>query len=270
MNYEKTGYLGLAKPHCPKQPWVMATLADDENLLAKGMMPSGLAFHLRQCPSCRAIADKLQITTSQLQRLATVGVPETLQQEGDRRVTRALRDGGGLTRRYETPDLEACACSHRRLPLSTLGWPLAAAAVLMVGVGVASWFSVARDNSRSTAIHVDEPVWPFDDDVFGDTAPARSSAGVRTGDAGSLEAHAGKADAAASKVATATAGRRHRHRPVVWYSSHIEAAMTDSPGTIQAAVVMPRRRDTTGHAHWHDLFDRPGRFLFTTSPRDKE
>ncbi|MFQ5461758.1 MAG: hypothetical protein ACE5E5_03930 [Phycisphaerae bacterium] len=270
MNFEKSGSLGLVKPHCPKQPWVMATFADDERLLAKGAIPSGLVVHLRQCPSCRAVADKLQRATSQLQRLATLGVPETLQHQGDLRVTQAIREGGRLTRRYETPDLEESACSHRHWPLSTLRWPLAAAAVLMVGVGVASWFSAADENARPTAITANEPVWPFDDDVFGDAAQTNPSERVRTGEAGSVDAPPGMAGAAGSKVVTTSAARRHRHRPVVWYSSHIEAAMTDSPGTIQAAVVMPHRRDTKRHTNWRDLFDRPGGFLFTTSPRDKE
>ncbi len=275
MNDQENAVLEFTERICPKRPWVLATLTDDEALGPNGQLPTGLAFHLRQCDSCRATADSLQRVTSKLERLAAWPSSDTLCQKGNARVEQALREGAPLTGRFETLDVEEIAPADGHYRFDAFRWPLSAAAILLIAVGVASWFNASRDLATPTTIAADEPVWPFDDDVFGDVSRSQSDDGLRKGAAASITPDAEHADdnsMDASTVADAsTAGKHRRNRPsVVMYHSHISAAMNDSPGAVQAAVVIPRRRVRGEGASWRDLFDRSGAFLFTTSPRETE
>ena len=95
-----------AEGTCPKQPWVMSTLADDERSTDEGKLSHAMRFHLARCDSCRVLADRLLDATGALGDLATENPPVDLFERAERQATAALEAGGGLTGHVDVPDCE--------------------------------------------------------------------------------------------------------------------------------------------------------------------
>lgn len=95
-----------AEGTCPKQPWVMSTLADDEPSTAEGEFSYAMRFHLARCESCRALADRLSDAVSALGELGKADPPADLRERAERQAMAAIEAGAELTGRVDIPDLE--------------------------------------------------------------------------------------------------------------------------------------------------------------------
>ena len=78
-----------AEGTCPKQPWVMSTLADDERSTDEGNLSHAMRFHLARCESCRMLADRLVHATAALGDLATEDPPTDLFERAERQASAA-------------------------------------------------------------------------------------------------------------------------------------------------------------------------------------
>lgn len=95
-----------AEGTCPKQPWVMSTLADDERSTAEGKLSHAMRFHLARCDSCRVVADRLLDATGALGDLGMEDPPTDLFERAERQASAALEAGAELTGRVDVPDFE--------------------------------------------------------------------------------------------------------------------------------------------------------------------
>jgi len=124
---------------CPKRLWVMTMLSDDEVVAPGVRLPQGLEFHLKRCPSCRALADDLLGVTALLAEAGAQEPTESLLRRAQRQTEAALRDGARLTGRV---DVDA-ADDGSLVPARAGRWrrwglPLAAAAMIAIAFGLFS------------------------------------------------------------------------------------------------------------------------------------
>lgn len=92
---------GLTEPTCPKRPWVLLTLADDDVGAVDGSLPGGLRFHLSRCASCRAVADRLRQTSGRLAELASLEEGDDLAERAAAQTLASLRHGARFTGRTD-------------------------------------------------------------------------------------------------------------------------------------------------------------------------
>ncbi len=95
-----------AEGPCPKQPWVMSTLADDEQSTAEGELSYAMRFHLARCESCRALADRLLDAAGALRELGKADPPPDLFERAGRQAMAAIEAGAELTGRVDVLDVE--------------------------------------------------------------------------------------------------------------------------------------------------------------------
>ncbi len=95
-----------AEGTCPKQPWIMSTLADDEQSTAGGEFSYAMRFHLERCESCRALADRILGAVSALRDLEKADPPADLFERAGRQAMAAIETGAELTGRVDVPDIE--------------------------------------------------------------------------------------------------------------------------------------------------------------------
>ena len=95
-----------AEGTCPKQPWIMSTLADDEQSTAVGEFSYAMRFHLARCESCRALADRLLDAAGALRDLGKADPPPDLFERAGRQAMAAIEAGAELTGRVDVPDVE--------------------------------------------------------------------------------------------------------------------------------------------------------------------
>lgn len=95
-----------AESTCPKQPWVMSTLADDEQSTVEGEFSHAMRFHLARCESCRALAERLLNTVDVLGELGKADPPADLVERAERQALAAIEAGAELTGRVDVTDVE--------------------------------------------------------------------------------------------------------------------------------------------------------------------
>ena len=157
-----------AAADCPRRIWVMMAFSDDEVGISTAEPAPGLRLHLAKCVSCRALADRLSKTRSELASLATgepsamlVDVAQSQALASARRVVQGIHlPEGDFDLSMTTPDDNDEAWSPSSGPFARLAtWlPLfqsgagvrsAIAATLLIGVvGVWSWSRFLGDSSR--------------------------------------------------------------------------------------------------------------------------
>jgi hypothetical protein len=71
---------------CPKRLWVMMELADDELRNADDAPATGLRFHLSRCPSCRALAERMEAVRTELAAMASAEPDDDLLSRAESRV----------------------------------------------------------------------------------------------------------------------------------------------------------------------------------------
>lgn len=95
-----------AESACPKQPWIMSALADDEQSTVEGELSYAMRFHLARCESCRALADRLLDAAGALRDLGKTDPPTDLFERAGRQAMAAIEAGAELTGRVDVPDVE--------------------------------------------------------------------------------------------------------------------------------------------------------------------
>jgi hypothetical protein len=250
----------------------MLTLSDDEATEADGALPQGLRFHLSRCPSCRALADRLQSVSHTIGKISQLDPGEDLLADANARALRALKEGANLTGRVAIPDEpEHLAGTPRTLQLAWwVRWgSYAAAAAIVFGFGLYGLTMLVARDGRQTAADVTPleghrraaPHAPVSKD------PRLASEGVTAPD--------GEPDEAAEEAVSGDQGQRladrtgrdRRTRRAYSYGSVVEQAACDSPDCVYRATVLPdsRQRDLGwGNA----LFDRR-RHTMSTTRRDR-
>ncbi|MGB2985312.1 MAG: hypothetical protein WBE26_05465 [Phycisphaerae bacterium] len=260
---------------CPKRVWVMLTLSDDEALEEGGKLPQGLQFHLSRCESCRALAERLQAVSATLHSLSKIEPSDELAARADAQALAALREGARLTDRVAIPDEpEPASAAGGAARWRSVGRYAAAAAVL-IAVGLFSLSEFRRPHDRSLAgktepggFYVPSPRVVADSaGPVSEGAAGGATGSLSAGDAGlpgssstGGEAASGTHEklAEASPVEPAATGPIHRRRPrrICRHHSHVEAAMCEDVDCIYRAVILPSRgqRDLG----WGEgLFDNP-------------
>lgn len=287
MNAEEPKALeGQEESACPKRLWVMLTLSDDEALDEAGTLPQGLRFHLSRCPSCRALADRLQSVTDAVRAVSDSHPTADLQARADAQARQALADGARFTGRVTIPEepetvRPVADAHHHSVWLRYSSY--AAAAAILIGFGLywASMF-VARDNRR-LAENADSP--PHQGRSLDRARPGADTglASSKTlqspdGGAGAADeqvpgaivqqlADAGGDEGAESRAATQSQPARDPRGRVCRHSSYVEAAECEDMRCIYRATVLPDtgQRDLGwGRA----LFDTP-RHTMSTSEHDQ-
>ncbi len=243
---------------CPKRLWVMLTLSDDEALDEAGTLPQGLRFHLSRCPSCRALADRLQTVTDAVRALSDSHPSTELLARADAQAKQALADGVRFTGRVTIPEEPervgpAVGGHHRSVWLRYSSY--AAAAAILLGFGL-YWISMfVGQPSRRLAENAGSPThqrrvvgpaWPGADTGLASSKESQSAddgasaAGEQVpGAIGRQLADAGGDEGAESKAATPSQPGRDPRGRVCRHSSYVEAAECDDMGCIYRATVLP-------------------------------
>ncbi|MGD2111087.1 MAG: hypothetical protein PVI86_17050 [Phycisphaerae bacterium] len=239
---------------CPKRLWVMLTLSDDEAVEQDGSLPQGLKFHLSRCPSCRAVADRLNAVTESLGEIAEQEPTPDLQQRADARATTALAEGATPTGRVTIADeperLRALAGTGRRfLWVRYAAYVAAAAAVFGIGLYYLSTFA-GRDGRRlaehpktqsepETVVRKPrEVVKPgLSSDQGGERPGGPTEVAPDYGDARLADTGRGL-----GATKDAIVRRPPRKRAACRHHSHVDAANCDDPSCIHRATVLPDAR----------------------------
>ena len=255
---------------CPKRPWVMVTLSDDDAVEAGGALPQGLQFHLSRCAACRALADRLRSVTNTIGTMSDLEPGEDLQAQADAQAQQALAEGASVTGRVTIPDEPERLRAASRAP--ELAWWLrwgsyAAAAAIVFGFGLYGLTMLAgRDGQQTVAdgnARQDGRRGPQQKPVEQDpyAVSERISATGREGPEVPGEIASSDQEPRLADNQMRSRGQVCRHR------SHVEAASCDNPNCIYRATVLPdaRQRDLGwGNA----LFDMP-RHTMSTTRRDR-
>jgi len=262
---------GQGENACPKRPWVMLTLSDDEAVEAGGTLPQGLQFHLSRCPSCRALADRLRSVTDTIGKMSDLEPGEDVQKRANAQAQQSLAEGARMTGRVMVPDEpEHLRPVSRTLQLAWwVRWgSYAAAATIVFGFGLYGLTMLAGRDGRQIAADGIPPQNGQHDAPRGPAVrdPYLASEGTadpgRRADDASVEGVSGDSE---PRLASST-GREPRGR-VCRHRSHVEAAACDNPNCLYRATVLPdtRQRDLGwGNA----LFDMP-RHTMSTTRRDR-
>lgn len=215
--------LTLKSGACPKAVWVMSTLSDDELIDGAVELPTGLAFHLNRCASCRSLAEGLQAVSRGLHALSLAEPADDLEDQANAQLVRALANGAQLSGRVRIPaDEEFDSPSVQTLQRRWLDWGnLAVAAVVtIVAVGVYASYRLTRE-PKDNMVHQLNPL-----PTYQTSTPGNSDKSPFTDPENSQ-----LADSAKPSSGQATQPRRHH--------THIEAADSDDKSAVQYGVVLP-------------------------------
>lgn len=232
---------------CPKRMWVLSMLSDDEALERLDALPMGLEFHLKQCSSCRALAEQLRAVDADLRNLAGTEVPAGLEQQAAAQALEALEAGAQPTGRVELADDPIDAEVSRIYRLRTTA-ALAAAAVVVFAVGAVLFFQVSDPDVPPGPLVNHTSARP--EFVSEDDPPT--------------EQDADQVQYVAQAPATPTSPRDRR---VLAPRSYSEALEFDTEHSFQRATIL-RRPSEPGRA-WHLLFDKPAPAQSTETPADE-
>ena len=225
--------------------WVLSMLSDDEALERLDALPMGLEFHLKQCSSCRALAEQLRAVDTDLKNLAGTEVPAGLEQQAAAQALKALETGAQPTGRVELADDPFDAEANRTYRL----WTAAslAAAVVVFAVGAVLFFQVSDPNAPPGPLVNYTSARP--EFVSEDDPPT--------------EQDADQVQYVAQAPATPTSPRDRR---VLAPRSYSEALEFDTEHSFQRATIL-RRPSEPGRA-WRLLFDKPAQAQSTETPAD--
>lgn len=149
---------------CPKRAWTLSVLSDDP---APGpALPRGLGFHLKRCPSCQAVAERLAAVRTQLAALSAgedgpggggaAGL-EQLLRRANQQVMAALEAGAAPQRSAPWPDdLLLLAVQSRQRRTRWMLRSAVAAAALAFAVSAGRWWT-PRDASSAAMVRQHSP-----------------------------------------------------------------------------------------------------------------
>lgn len=240
---------------CPKQPWVMAALADDETLGKEGSVPPAIKLHLATCLSCRALADQLMSVASGLRDLSTPPPPDGLHSAAHAQLQAALDAGAVLTGRVKIPEDDPAAPRESRKAWRRYG-TIAIAAALLAVVGLSllvtspDEVSIVQDTSPTTEPDGLSPALVTQDPTMG-----RDGGDVEMTRNPELSPSPVLVDAEAGSLKESTTTfPRCRHRTA------IEAANCERTDCVHSAIIVPfRRGDRERLDIPHDALSTPRR-----------
>jgi hypothetical protein len=251
---------------CPKRPWVLLTLSDDEALGEDGAIPPGLQFHLSRCAECRALAERLLSVSSDLHALADRQPGQSLAEAANSRALDALASGAELTGRVEIPD------EPEPVRGAPFGWlragRYAAAAAVFIALSLFGLSTLTGEKGDNVVDGTPVAGRPLEGVARATKKTPAGGEQVRMsdevpGEAGPAVAAAGERLAERDEAGPAPLRRRRIPR----HHSHVEAAMSDDPYNVQSAVVLPdASRRNLG---WGRVFDRARSSESTIAPRQK-
>lgn len=206
---------------CPKAVWVMSTLSDDELIDGAVELPTGLAFHLNRCASCRSLAQGLQSVSRGLHTLSLTEPADDLEDHANAQLARALANGAQLSGRVRIPaEEEFDSPSVQTFQRRWLDWGnlAVAAAVTIVVVGVYASYQLTRELKDNMVHQLNPTPTGF--------APVNSDK-----DSVSNPENSQLADSTKPSSSQPTMPRRHH--------THIEAADSNDKSAVQYGVVLP-------------------------------
>lgn len=161
---------------CPKKPWVMTVLSDDEALAESGGVPPAVRLHLSSCDSCRQLAGRLLHVGDLLGRMAAMSPAPALVAGADAQLARALRDDCALTGRVDLPEEPAPARSVAPFSHFVLRYAAVGVAAVIALAATVQWIrtpSVPNAARRSEDAGVAGAPWRLPDpaDVGPDIPP---------------------------------------------------------------------------------------------------
>ncbi len=222
-----------AEGTCPKQPWIMSTLADDEQSTAVEELSHAMRFHLARCESCRALADRLLDAVSALRDLEKAEPPADLFERAGRQAMAAIEAGAELTGRVDVPDVEELD----EIPTAPRWWwrPVRYAVAATILLAFASYW-VARFTPVGAPGLTGPEDWDGRSLVTAPEDRQRLSAGSPTApsidESGLDERMAG----VSPDGETPGLGTVCRHR------SNLERAMCDNDGCVRKALILANRQ----------------------------
>lgn len=228
VNEEKLESMELV---CPKRPWVLTTLSDDEACPDSESVSAVLSLHLSQCSTCKALAYQLTGLSSELRRLADLEPATALFAQADQQAHQALTDGARLTGRVDIPDEPLVTSPARVIRRWWTYGRFAAAAVILLAVG--GYFSFFRAPKPSSYLPVVQPVAdaasrPINRAVPGKRPPGPDTALVET--------------TAAETPSDVGGENNDSSAPVICYhQTHQEAAKCEKTNVVHRIRPMGRR-----------------------------
>ncbi|MFQ5494970.1 MAG: hypothetical protein ACE5EX_06275 [Phycisphaerae bacterium] len=254
---------------CPKQPWVLTVLSDDEALAAPGEVPPGLRFHLQRCDACKILADRLLNVSRALDDLAVSRPPDDLAQRAITQTTAVLREGARPTGRLNLADLPALSAARPAAYRRRRFAAYSAAASILLAVGLWSLANANRPDlfrpglpNPQASLEERRPTTADPAAYAGTGTPSRRS----TASSATPSAPTGRAPwptgmAQEGFIGPPQPGRARRDRPtydpstvdalrrasvvrkevICRHDSLIDAAKCDKPHAVHSAVVLPRR-----------------------------
>jgi len=161
------GGASTKEPVCPKRLWVQLTISDDEVIGADQELPAGLRVHLKRCPSCRELADRMLATSAGLRELGGQEPADSLHERAREMALSAVAEG-------HEPSVPVLKLSDVDLmgeaaiidsPLRGFRWmPAAVAAALLLVVAI-GW-SFRSSEPRQSGSVVVEPRQPGNAHVY--------------------------------------------------------------------------------------------------------
>ncbi len=235
---------------CPKRFWVMLTLSDDELISGDEPLPLGLMSHLAHCEPCQALAGRIRAVRESIDGLAELEPDDDLQCRVEAQARAALKNGAELTGRVDVAELEEPGASGGPCAVLPLYWPKAAAAVILIAVGL-FWASQRSStdrplNSQASERSAGRVVNPPDEGVD----PLRDGDCPRV-----VEVLIDEASSMDDIVTEAEhIGPIRPPRAICRHHSHIEAAMSEHT-CIDRAVILPGPAQR--NLGWSGEFDNP-------------
>lgn len=221
-----------AEGTCPKRPWIMSTLADDEQSTAEGAFSHAMRFHLARCESCRALADRLLDAASALRELGKADPPADLFERAGRQAMAAIETGAELTGRVEVPDVEEL----HEIPTAPRWWwrPVRYAVAATILLAFASYW-VARFTPVGAPGLTGPEDWDGQSLVTAPEFRQRPNAGSRTTPSID-ESGSGRRMAGVSPD-----GESPRPGAVCRHRSNLERAMCDNENCVRKALILSNR-----------------------------
>ena len=222
-----------AEGTCPKQTWVMSTLADDERSTDEGKLSHAMRFHLARCESCRVLADRLVHATTALGDLATEDPPSDLFERAERQASAAMEAGAELTGRVDVPDFE----EWDEVPSAPRWWwrPARYAVAATILLAFASYWVV-----RFTPVGLPRVTGPhyWDGQSMVPTPEFR-----RRPNAGSPTAPSIDESGSEERLADGSSdGESPRLGVVCRHRSNLERAMCDNENCVRKALILSNRQ----------------------------
>ncbi len=222
-----------AEGTCPKQSWVMSTLADDEQSTVEGEFSHAMRFHLARCESCRALAERLLNTVDVLGELGKADPPAELVERAERHAMAAIEAGAELTGRVDVRDVEELD----EIPTAPRWWwrPVRYAVAATILLAFASYW-VARFTPVGAPGLTGPEDWDGRSLVTAPKDRQRRGAGSPTGP--SID----DSDFGERMAGVSPDGELPRLVTVCRHRSNLERAMCDNEGCVRKALILSNRQ----------------------------